>query len=65
MLLTGGVQGEWKQGEHAMPMLGQINSRCVCTLTFAANQQRANVRHAPRTARGDQLATMQRRFLLH
>lgn len=57
--------GRGGEGEHAMPMLGQINSRCVCTLTFAANQQRANVRHAPRAARRDQLATMQRRFLLH
>lgn len=40
--LTCSLQEEETRGEPAMPMLGQINLSCVCTLTFAANQQRAN-----------------------
>lgn len=42
--LTCSLQEEETRGEPAMPMLGQINLSCVCTLTFAANQQRANER---------------------
>lgn len=38
--LTCSLQEEETRGEPAMPMLGQINLSCVCTLTFAANQQR-------------------------